>query len=401
MNKKCFCWVARLGAVLLPLRLGAVEGPGTYFAPKPGEGNAVEVVAAPTQAAVTRTVAFLGGSITEMNGFRPRVMKLLREKYPTVAFVEIAAGLSSTCSDTGAFRLQEDVLAHGIPDVFIVESAVNDDQDGHFTYEHCVRGLEGSVRHVRTVNPACEVVIGLMPNKHMYDMLTRGEEPIPYAAGIAVAAHYDAVLVNVGAALVASARSGGMSWKEYKDCHPSPEGCAFVAGLIVSALSEHGYDPLAERVSKPIPSPQDPLSYASGRSVPFDEVECDTGWHVSKPDWDSIPGSKRPYFIRGPILWSEAPGALARFSFEGTALGLFVTAGPDVGIVEMSLDGGPFKAFPLAAPYDMLHYPYTKILADGIEPRHHEAVFRVASDIRQNCTNSAVRVQRIFVNGYQ
>ena len=30
--------------------------------------------------AVRKTVAFLGGSITEMNGFRPRVMRALREK---------------------------------------------------------------------------------------------------------------------------------------------------------------------------------------------------------------------------------------------------------------------------------------------------------------------------------
>lgn len=108
------------------------DGPGTYFSPREGEGNVVSEVAVRTNAVARRAVAFLGGSITEMNGFRPIVMRLLRTKYPTVDFVEIAAGLSSTCSDSGAFRIEEDLLSKGAPDLFIVESAVNDDQDGHF-----------------------------------------------------------------------------------------------------------------------------------------------------------------------------------------------------------------------------------------------------------------------------
>ena len=36
-----------------------------------------------------KTVAFLGGSITQMKGFRPRVMRMLRTKYPRVDFTEI------------------------------------------------------------------------------------------------------------------------------------------------------------------------------------------------------------------------------------------------------------------------------------------------------------------------
>ena len=74
--KRCLC------AALL-LSCGSVlaksEGPGTYFVPAKGTANVAEKVAA-KPGAVHKTVAFLGGSITEMNGFRPRVMKLLRAK---------------------------------------------------------------------------------------------------------------------------------------------------------------------------------------------------------------------------------------------------------------------------------------------------------------------------------
>ena len=58
--------------------LAAPEGSGTYFEPKKGTANVTAAVVERPGAA-RKTVAFLGGSITEMNGFRPRVMKALRE----------------------------------------------------------------------------------------------------------------------------------------------------------------------------------------------------------------------------------------------------------------------------------------------------------------------------------
>ena len=45
-------------------------------------------------------VAFLGGSITEMQGYRPQVENWLRQQYPETDFEFINAGISSTCSLT-------------------------------------------------------------------------------------------------------------------------------------------------------------------------------------------------------------------------------------------------------------------------------------------------------------
>ena len=58
-------------------------------------------------------VAFIGGSITEMDGYRPMVCKMLKKRFPDTEFNFTAAGISSTCSDTGAFRMQRDVLSKG------------------------------------------------------------------------------------------------------------------------------------------------------------------------------------------------------------------------------------------------------------------------------------------------
>src|SRR5436190_2809780 len=64
------------------------------------------------------TVAFMGGSITEMNGYRPMVCDLLKKRFPETKFTFIDAGIASTCSTTGAFRLTTDVFANGPVDLF-------------------------------------------------------------------------------------------------------------------------------------------------------------------------------------------------------------------------------------------------------------------------------------------
>src|SRR3954462_8950790 len=86
-------------------------------------------------------VAFIGGSITEMNGYRPMVAASLQKRFPDTAFTVTDAGISSTTSTSGAFRLQDHVLAQGPVDLLFLEFAVNDDQDGHHTRTECIRGV--------------------------------------------------------------------------------------------------------------------------------------------------------------------------------------------------------------------------------------------------------------------
>jgi len=124
------------------------------------------------------TVAFLGGSITEMEGYRPLVCSLLQKRFPETKFKFIAAGIGSTCSTTGAFRLDRDVLSQGPVDLFFVEFAVNDDQDAHHTRAECIRGLEGILRHARMQNPAMDIVVTFFVNPEMLKTLQAGRVPL-------------------------------------------------------------------------------------------------------------------------------------------------------------------------------------------------------------------------------
>lgn len=55
-------------------------------------------------------VAFLGGSITEMEGWRNMIQEDLRKRFPDTKFQFIDAGIGSTGSTPHAFRFENDVL---------------------------------------------------------------------------------------------------------------------------------------------------------------------------------------------------------------------------------------------------------------------------------------------------
>ena len=67
---------------------------------------------------------WLGGSITEMRGWRDMIKDDLRQRFPQTEFTFIDAGIPSTGTTPHAFRFENDVLAHGTPDLLFVEGAV-------------------------------------------------------------------------------------------------------------------------------------------------------------------------------------------------------------------------------------------------------------------------------------
>ena len=48
------------------------------------------------------------------------VCEMLGQRFPDTKFTFTNAGISSTCSDTGAFRMQRDVLSKGPLDMLFV-----------------------------------------------------------------------------------------------------------------------------------------------------------------------------------------------------------------------------------------------------------------------------------------
>ena len=390
-------------------------GRNRFLNPRRGAGGALKKFAD----SGTGRVAFIGGSITEMNGYTKGIEDGLRKLFPQCEFEFINAGLSSTCSDTGAFRLEREVLSRGKLDLLFVEFAVNDNQDGHLEPERAIRAMEGIVRQVRKQNPEAQIVFLYAANEsHLADYgknavpihagmkaaddstfdNRRGEGAVPreIAAHEAVAEHYGIPSVNFAADLEERMRHGEFDWEKFGGVHPAPFGAEIytedVMNLLRGQLGADGRNP-------PLPPPLDPKNLEHGRLIPPDACVIQSGWQLGVPDWNAIPGQKRDHFIAVETVYSELPGAELTLNFNGTAIGLYLTAGIDAGTVEYRIDGSEWKTRDLFHHFSpSLHDPYPVVLDDTLSDGPHVLNLRVGSDQNQKSTGHAVRIMNFAAN---
>lgn len=345
----------------------------------------------------TGHVVFMGGSITEMDGYRPIVMEQLKKRYPKTQFTFTNAGISSTCSTTGAFRLEEDVLAKGPVDLLLVEFAVNDDQDAHHAKRECILGMEGVVRHMRQHNPKADIVMVHFVNESMLEKLAKGEEPLSSGAHEEVAKRYGISSVHVARELSRRILGKTMTWNEYGGVHPGKAGNQMAADLVGEVFDQAEKTQLGKQLVAPYPLPEalDSGSYSKGRFLLNKSITLGEGWELSTPNWPQLKGECRGRFKNLELLWSDTPGAVMTAPFNGETLGAYVLAGPDAGTVEVSIDAGPFKPVLLKHAYSGgLHYPRTVILASGLADGKHTARIRLA----KSESKTAARIVRLAVD---
>lgn len=340
-------------------------------------------------------VAFMGGSITEMDGYRPMVSDILKKRFPETAFDFVNAGIASTCSTTGAFRFASEVLAGGAPDLLFVEFAVNDDQDAAHTRTECVRGLEGIVRQALRANPEMDIVVTYFVNEGMLKTLQDGGTPLPVDAHEAVAKHYALSTIHLGSEVAAEITDGKLTWQQYGGTHPAPFGNALAARMIDELFTRAWAAPIAEAVA--LPPPLDPLNYEAGRFLDPKLAQSKSGWTLDVPDWKSLAGDKRSRFTSIPIFSATEPGAEATLEFEGTAVGAYLVAGPDAGIVEASVDGAAPRAVNLFHNHSRgLHYPRTVMFGTDLAPGKHSLTIRIAADTKS--AGHAARIMQFVAN---
>ncbi|QDT77217.1 hypothetical protein Mal35_06430 [Gimesia maris] len=324
-------------------------------------------------------VAFLGGSITEMNGYRPMVMEFLEKTFPETRFQFTNAGISSTCSNTGAFRTSRDVLSQGPVDLFFVEFAVNDDQDAGHTETAAIRGMEGVIAQIRRHNPNADIVMVHFVNPSMLETIQNQKKPLSSSSHEQVARHYQVSTIDLASEVARLIEAKQLTWEQFGGTHPAPFGNAICAAMIEKLLTD-AWQESGEPVKHPVPAKSlDPHSFSRGHLIDVKHAKLDSGWTIAVPKWDNIPGSKRSRFTSIPMLTADAAGAELELDFEGTALGVYIVAGPDAGILEVSIDGGPFQPYDLYHHYSKgLHYPRSVVFNSELKPGKHQAKIRVS-----------------------
>jgi sialidase-1 len=148
-----------------------------------------------------------------------------------------------------------------------------------------------------------------------------------------------------------------------------------------------------------MPAQLDPRSYARGRFGSIDDVRIVSGFTQVRSWHPSDGKGTRAGFVDVPALVGTEPGATFTFTCEGTAAGLLITAGPDTGRVEFSIDGSAFRVVDTFTQWSPgLHLPWAVILDDGLAPGRHEVTVRIAEGHDARATGTALRVFQLLLN---
>lgn len=344
------------------------------------------------------TIGYLGGSITagsgaskpEESSYRALTTRWFREQFPKADIREVNAAIGGTGSDLGAFRCGRDLLA-GKPDLVFVEFAVNDNPKNE---TRNLRSMEGIVRQVRRANPAADIVFLYTVQKtSMKDIYDRGETPPTVEQHERIAAHYGIPSINMGRVLWQRATAGDATWEALlpDNVHPSDQGYIIYAAEIRKFLEAHRADAATgPRPALPKPLTADPFEYAH-------LVEVST---LKAEGWTADDKAATKFFPQS--VAADKPGTELKFTFEGTAIGLFWVIAPDSGDIEWTIDEQPARR---ASSWDSYALRFSRknyvILSDTLPAGSHQLTVRVLAGHNEKSTGTAVRIGGLLVNGPQ
>lgn len=347
-------------------------------------------------------VAFLGGSITEMNGWRNMVEQQLQQRFPYTQFEWVEAGIGSTGTTPGSFRLQHDILSKGKIDLLFVEAAVNDDTNGFSALEQ-VRGMEGEVRHALESNPEMDIVMLHFIYDPFIPLIARRQMPDVILNHERVANHYLIPSVNLCQEIGERMQDGEFTWDDFGGTHPKPFGHKFYAAAIGHLFDEmwRGVSPEGPIVAHEIPvKPLDTYSYYNGDFIALEKARLNKGWELVGNWHPDNKAEKRNGFVDVPMLEATRPGDRLTLDFRGKAIGIFCVSGPSAGILEYSVDGAPFKELDTFTQWSHnLYIPWVYMLETELEDTDHKLVLRISKKKNPASMGTECQIRNFVVNG--
>ena len=151
-------------------------------------------------------IAYLGGSITAANGWRPKSFAWFKSQYPNAEVIEINAAISGTGSDYGACRIAADVLSKN-PDLVFMEHRVN----GGGGYE--AKSVEGIIRQIWKENPHTDICLVYTLSQGMLKDLQAGKQTSFGAIMETVANAYGIPSIDLGVEIAKREKAGDLIFK--------------------------------------------------------------------------------------------------------------------------------------------------------------------------------------------
>jgi lysophospholipase L1-like esterase len=359
-------------AVAWTCNLGAAEYqavPAQKIRAREGIGHVMAKIRAGQQV----TVAYLGGSITAANGWRPKTTAWLQKTFPDAQFEEIHAAIGGTGSDLGVYRVGHDVLQYR-PDLLFVEFAVN---DGGATPEAIWRNMEGIVRQTWRADPTTDIVFAYTIHEGMIEDVKKGLCPRSASAMERLADFYGIPSVNFQVPVVELLQQdklvfkadkqpeGDKIWFAADGCHPRDAGHEIYLELMADAITQMQDSRPADHQGK-LAKVFVPDNAESAKMVPVQET-------MLSGEWEALPADdarQKAFGNRlGQIWMADQPGSKLHFRFKGTAAKLYDLLGPDGGQVIITVDGQTAaKPVPRFDSYCTYHRIATLNLVSDADP---------------------------------
>jgi lysophospholipase L1-like esterase len=288
------------------------------------------------------TVAYLGGSITAANGWRPKTFAWLQQRYPQTEFTQVDAAIGGTGSDLGAYRLGYDVLSHK-PDLVFVEFAVN---DGGTDADAIYRQMEGIVRQIWSADPTTDICYVYTFRTGYEAYLGKGVNPPAATAHERIAEYYDIPSINVALETVRRADAGrlayvpppgdlpeGVALFSTDGVHPLDAGHQIYAEVVAEAFA--ALEPVGKAGPHALGAPFIANNFEVAKQAPITPAMLGGEWHRLPID-DEV---GKHFFHRMPEIWqATTPGATLTFRYRGTLAAIYDLLGPDGGEALVTVD---------------------------------------------------------------
>lgn len=307
-------------------------------------------------------IAYFGGSITEMDGWRRLSREWLQGRYPNCAFTEVQAAIGGTGSSLGVYRLGLDVLAHN-PDLVFVEFATNDAGE---TPENIWRNFDGIVRQIWKHNPEIDIIFTYTITSGMVESYGKGLCPQSASAMEMLADHYGIPSVCFGPRVAADVKTGKLVMTIGEVETAVPEETPDRDQVIIAELAKEGKVLFSKDGTHPVlPGHAYYLESIKAVWAAMEELEpVDHGAKLSAAFYDATMEAAKMVPIEPCMLsgtwrqveanepngtfagrfggkpWlTETPGSKLKFRFRGSKCMIYDLLGPACGQLWISVDG--------------------------------------------------------------
>lgn len=296
----------------------------------------------------TVVVGFLGGSITQQDGWRGKTLEWMRAQYPQANIVEVDTSLSGTGADLAACRTDTAILAHN-PDLVFVEYAVNGGTE---------QNMEGIVRKIWAQDNSTDIIFVYTATAGNIPGYSIGNVPAYEKAYERVAEYYGVPAVSFAYQIAELYDKGQITLKGNAETgkihfssdgtHPTMDGSILYAGAVARAIAtmdKHTNSGSTRDHELKAPLHED--NWQNAKLYDYSIGTFEGEWKEYTANGNDY-GADYPYTggymstfqkIFPKMIGTKTAGSKVTVTFTGTTIGVFDLGGTYAGQLKATIDG--------------------------------------------------------------